>query len=171
MHKALFLLATFLLAGCATRSPAPQPSPVPQPPVGTTPAPVMSAADYLAISASRSLLLVRGAEMVAARVPALAEEAARIAAAHRGVAAQLNMAGRRLNLLLSAELLAEDRERLEALDRAPDVAAAWKRTLGLALSHCYQHEESYSRNGESPTLRPVARFAQGMCTEELARQR
>jgi outer membrane protein TolC len=168
--RRLLLLSALLLAGCATRPPSAPPAPV-RPPVIQPSAPALPAADYLAISASRSLLLVRGAELVAARDPALAADAARVGAAHRGVAAQLNLAGRRLNLLPSAELLAGDRRQLEALGQAADVATAWRRTLGAALASCDRHEEDFALRGDSPTLRPVARFALGVCREELARLR
>jgi hypothetical protein len=134
-------------------------------------APILSPGDYFAISASRSLLLVRASELAAARNPALAVEAGRVAAAHRSIAAQLNMAGRRLDLLPSAELLPPDRLQLEGLERALDMATAWRRTVGAALASCDWHEAAYSAQGTSPTLRPVARYALGVCREELARLR
>jgi hypothetical protein len=131
----------------------------------------MAAADYFRVSASRSLLLVRAGELVAARDPVLAEDAQRVAAAHRGVAMQLNLAGRRLNLLPPAELLPFDQAQFEALSNSPDLSAAWRQMVGLALSRCDSHEADYARRGASPTLRPVARFALGVCREELARLR
>lgn len=132
------------------------------------PQPVTTPADYLATSASRSLLLVRASELAAARAPAIAEEADRVAAAHRGVAAQLNLAGRRLDLLPSAELNEFDRFLLDRVEKAEDVAAEWRRTVRMALASCEQHESAYAARGTSPTLRPVARFALGVCREELA---
>jgi putative membrane protein len=169
--RKLFLLSAVLLAGCATR-PAPAPRPAPPRPVVVQPSrPILSPAQYLAISASRSLLMVRAAELVAAREPSLAAEAERVAAAHRGVAAQLNIAGRRLNLLPAAELLPADRAQLQALESPGNLALTWQRTLGAALASCDRHETDYAARGTSPTLRPVARFALDVCREELARRR
>ena len=168
MRKSLFL-SSLLLAGCATRPPTPAPRPIP--PVRPVERPVPTPAQYVAISASRSLLLVRGAELVSARAPGLAAEAERIAAAHRGVAAQLNFAGRRLELLPSAELLPADRLQLEGLAGSADLATAWRRVVGTALANCDAHEADYAERGASPTLRPVARFALGVCREELAHRR
>ena len=169
MRKFL-LLFSLLLAGCATRPPSVAP-PRPATPVRPVERPPLTPAQYVAISASRSLLLVRGAELVAARAPDLAADAGRVAAAHRGVASQLNFAGRRLELLPSAELLPTDRLQLEALERSADMAAAWGRVVGTALANCDVHEADYAARGDSPTLRPVARFALGVCREELARRR
>lgn len=143
----------------------------PSPVIARPASPALSPADYLAISASRSLLLVRGAELVAGRAPELALDAQRIAAAHRGVAAQLNFAGRRLNLLPAAELLPTDRAQYEALAGAGDPGAAWQRIVGTALANCDRHEADYAARGSSATLRPVARFTLGVCREELARLR
>lgn len=171
MRKLLLFLPLTLLAGCATRPPAPEPRPI-RPPAAVQPVrPVLSPADYLAISASRSLLLVRASELTAARVPELAAEANRVAADHRGVAAQLNLAGRRLDLLPSAQLLPTDRRQLESLGRAADAATAWRRIVAAGLASCDAHEGDYAARGTSPTLRPVARFALGVCREELARRR
>jgi hypothetical protein len=81
------------------------------------------------------------------------------------------MAGRRLDLLPSAELLPFDRAQLEALSRSQDLPTTWGRVLSLALSRCDSHEADYAARGTSPTLRPVARFALDVCREELARLR
>lgn len=166
------LVGLTLLTGCATKPSAPDPRPRPRPPVTVGPsAPALSPADYFAISASRSLLMVRASELAAAREPSLAADAARIEAQHRGVAAQLNLAGRRLNLLPSAELLPTDRQQLEALERSGNVTQAWGRIVGTALANCDRHESAYAERGSSPTLRPVARFTLGVCRDELARRR
>lgn len=169
--RKLSLLSLLLLAGCATRSPVPDPRPAAAPPAMQPARPVLTPADYLAVSASRSLLLVRTSELVAAREPSLSVEAGRVAADHRGVAAQLNLAGRRLDLLPSAELLPTDRLQLDALGRASDLGMSWRRIVAAALASCDTHESDYAARGTSPTLRPVARFSLGVCREELARLR
>jgi hypothetical protein len=133
--------------------------------------PVASPSGYLAASASRSLFLVRASEVLARRVPAMAGEAERLAAQHRGVAAQLNLAGRRLDLLPPASLLPHHQSWLAEVEQAGDPAAAWRQRVGAALAECERQESDYSLRGTSPTLRPVARFALGVCREELARRR
>ncbi len=170
MRKLAFLVA-ILLVGCTTKPPAPELRPRSAPAVVQPAMPALTPADYVAISASRSLLLVRAAELAAARDPSLAPEARRVAADHRGIAAQLNFAGRRLDLLPSAELLPGDRMQLDLLERSADVATAWRRIVAGALAGCDRHESAYAERGTSPTLRPVARFALDVCREELARLR
>lgn len=164
MRRTILLLA-LVVAGCATRPVPPRPAP---PVAPTTPVRPIAAADYVAISASRSLLLVRAAELVAQRQPSLAPEARRVKEAHGAIAAQLNFAGRRLGLLPSAELLPVDRAQLEGLERSGDLGAAWRRTLAANLANCERFESRYATSGTSPTLRPVARFALGVCRQELA---
>jgi hypothetical protein len=109
--------------------------------------------------------------LASVRDPSLAPEAKRVAADHRGIAAQLNLAGRRLDLLPSAELLPADRRQLEALAVAANLPSAWRRLVAAELARCDLHEADYEARGASPTLRPVARFALGVCREELARRR
>jgi hypothetical protein len=125
--------------------------------------PVLSPADYLAISASRSLLLVRASELVEARLPVRAATAHAVAADHRGIAAQLNMAGRRLDLLPPARLLPDDEARLAVLSRSDELDLAYLGLVLEALSSCVRHERDYEARGTSPTLRMVARHAAGLC--------
>jgi putative membrane protein len=111
---------------------------------------------------------VRASELAAVRVPSVAAEARRVAAAHGGIAAQLSFAGRRLDLLPPAALPADEQARLLAVRNADDVGAAWRRLVGEQLARCERDESDYAARGTSPTLRPVARFALGVCREELA---
>jgi hypothetical protein len=166
MRKLLFLSA-LLLAGCATRPP-PAPAPARFPPVVVEPeTAVLAPADHLTVSVSRSLLLVRASELVASRDPSLRPLAERIAADHRGIAAQWNLAGRRLNLLPSAQLSRTDALQLSLVSRSEDIARAYRALLASALDHCVRLEGAFAMRGTSPTLRPVARFAEGVCREEL----
>lgn len=155
--------AAGLLAGCSAQRPAPRP------PVVVEPEPAaLSPGTYLAVSGSRSLLLVRASEVAEARAPGTAGMARRIAADHRGIAAQLSLAGRRLNLLPAAALLPTDAAQLDALRRAEDVGTAYRRIVAAAVENCIRHDGDYAVRGTSPSLRPVARFAEAVCREELA---
>jgi len=160
--RKLVLFSALLIAGCASRPPV-RPPIAPPPPVVATEPPLLSPADYLAVSVSRSLLLVRASELVAQRLEARSAMAAGIAEIHRGIAAQLNLAGRRLNLLPSARLLPADAARLAALARSDQLDLDYLGLVRVALRECVRHEADYGRRGTSPTLRPVARFAQGAC--------
>ncbi|GAA4024726.1 hypothetical protein GCM10022280_27020 [Sphingomonas swuensis] len=166
MRLAVTLVGVALLAGCATRPPVREPA---RPPMVVEPErPVATAADYMAVSASRSLLLVRAAELAERRAPTVATLARRIAANHRGIGAQLNLAGRRLDLLPSAELLPLDAAQLAALGRTGEPAVAFRRIVASAVANCLADAGDYAMRGTSPTLRPVARFAEAVCREEAA---
>ena len=169
--RKLLLITTLLLAGCATRPAAPPPAPSPAQPTLRAPQPVASPAEYVASASARSLLLVRASELAEVRVRALAAEARRVAAAHGGIAAQLSFAGRRLDLLPTATLGREEQAALLAVRNADDVGAAWRRLVREQLARCERDGSDFAERGASPTLRPMARFALGVCREELARRR
>ena len=86
---------------------------------------------------------------------------------HTGIAAQLNLAGRRLNLLPSASLLMLDQVMLDGLSRASDFDLAYRRTMRSAVENCISAHGAYATVGGSPTLRPVARFAASTCRDEV----
>ena len=167
---AMAAIATLALSGCGRREPPPPPVPRPAPPVVTAPeAPAPSAADYMAAESSRSLLVVRASELAMTRsangrVRAIAEQLRRD---HVGIAAQLNMAGRRLNLLPSASLLPLDQMQFDGLSRASDFDGAYLRTMKSAVEKCSKGHASFAANGSSPTLRPVAQFGASTCRDEL----
>ena len=166
---AMAAIGALALAGCGRREPPP-PAPRPAPPVVTAPeAPAPSAADYMAAESSRSLLVVRASELAMTRsangrIRGIAEQLRRD---HVGIAGQLNMAGRRLNLLPSASLLPLDQMQLDRLTRASGFDAAYLRTMKSAVEKCANAHGSFAANGSSPTLRPVARFAASTCRDEL----
>ena len=96
----------FLLAGCASRAPAPR-GPSPAPPVVVPSIAPLASAAYVAMASSIDLFEIRSAELALQRSRdadhrALAEM---LIEAHKGTSAQLSFAGRRLNLLPSATLL------------------------------------------------------------------
>ena len=162
------VIGTLALSACG-RKEVPPPPPPPrvtvQPP---EPTPV-GAESYFKVESSRSLLVVRASELAVQR-SANSETlrlASRLKADHTGIAAQLSMAGRRLNLLPPATLLPVDQMLFDGLARASDFDVAYQRTMKAAAENCARSHASYAENGGSPTLRPVARFAASVCQDEL----
>ncbi len=156
------------LAGCGRREAPPRPQP-PAPAVKLPDAAPVSAADYVKRESSRALLVVRASELAKrrsanGRIHGIAD---RLMRDHNGIAAQLSMAGRRLNLLPSATLLPADQVQLDGLSRSSDFEDAYLRTMTNAVEDCRNGHASYADKGDSPTLRPVARFAASTCLEEL----
>ncbi len=153
-----------LLAGCAARPPVPQP-PAPMPPAATLPAPperpVASPEAYVARAASYDQLMIRAGHFVseASRDGPLLQLAGQLAADHRGLASQLSMAGRRLNLLPSPTLQPLHQQWLDELMAAPDVRTAYLRLARRVHQNSYAMHERFARRGASPTLKPVARNA------------
>lgn len=166
---ALAIAATALfLSACARQEPRPVP---PRPPVIVQP-PAPSPAsveDYFKQEASRSLLIVRAADLALQRSTSSRTRriAGRLKADHNGIAAQLSMAGRRLNLLPAASLPSADRALLDGLTRTADFDSAYSRIMKSAVENCRRSHDNYARHGSSPTLRPVARFAASTCEDEM----
>ena len=108
MRIAVITLAV-LLAGCARKEVPPAP---PAPPVIVPPPEPsrQSAEPYVKVESSRSLLIVRASELAVQRSAnsRTLQIANRLKTDHTGIGAQLNMAGRRLNLLPPATLLPVD---------------------------------------------------------------
>lgn len=156
-------LVTLALGGCASRTPAPPPStPVVVPPPPTTPEPpVASPAGYLARAASYDQLMIRAAALLPERAGSnrLERLAGHLRDEHVGLAAQLSMAGRRLNLLPRRELLPLHQAWLSEMASAPDPAAAYIRLARRVHQNSYAMHDRFARQGSSPTLRPVARNA------------
>lgn len=153
-----------LAAGCATRPPPPTP---PRPAVGELPAPPvalaapLTPAAYVQRAASYDLLVIKAAELAStrsgdARVKALAET---LAEEHRGLAAQLSLAGRRLDLLPAAILLPAHQQRLDALAGSSRFDNDWWALMRLVHQQSFAVHAAFARGGSSPTLRPVADHA------------
>ena len=159
-------LSGVLIAGCAREAPPPRPSP---PVIVPPPSRPMGAEEYMKLESSRSLLVVRASELSAQRSSGanVRQLADRLKRDHLGIASQLNLAGRRLNLLPSASLLPLDQVLLDGLSRAADFDTAYRRTMKSAVENCISSHAAYAQAGGSPTLRPVARFAASVCRDEL----
>jgi putative membrane protein len=162
------VIGTLTLSGCGRREapPVPPTPPVIVPPPKPAPA---SAGDYFKLESSRSLLVVRASELAMQRSAngQILQIARRLKDDHNGIAAQLNMAGRRLNLLPSASLQTLDQMLLDGLSRASDFDVAYLRTMEATAENCARSHAMYAEKGTSPTLRPVARFAAAVCRDEL----
>ena len=156
-----------LVASCASReAPAPRPAP---PVVVAPPSRPTGAAEYMNVTSSNALLVVRASELALKRSTrgSTLQLASRLRRDHMGIASQLNLAGRRLNILPSASMLMLDRVMFDGLSRAADFDNTYRRTMKAAVENCVSSHGSYARSGGSPTLRPVARFAASACREEL----
>src|SRR4029453_13144787 len=111
-----------LLAGCAPKRPAPPP-PAPPPPV--TPVPPATALDpesYMAFTASSALFAIRASNFAEGRgsTNKIKKFASQAVVDQMGIGAQLNLAGRYINLLPSSRLLPEHEAMLGALATASD---------------------------------------------------
>jgi putative membrane protein len=78
---------------------------------------------------------------------------------HKGSAAQLSFAGRRLNLLPAARLLPRHQAMLANLEAAGDFDAVYRQEQVQAEREALTLNSSYAASGGSPTLRPVAAAA------------
>lgn len=160
-RSTLALAALVMVAACARReAPAPPPAPRPPPterPDRTLPAPQA----YVTTASSVDQFMIRSAELaqLRARDPRLREFAAQVKRDHEAVAAQLSFAGRRLNQLPSGRLTDNHAARLAALEASADFDGAYRREMARSLSAAYEYHSRYAARGDSPTLRPVARFA------------
>ena len=152
-----FALTALILAGCATKTPAPQPQPSATETGRSLRGPV-SPATYVAQAASIDLFVIRSSELALSRSSnsAVRDVAARLIAAHRGTAAQLSFAGRRLNLLPAATLLPQHQVLLDELGSSSDFDRAWVRIQRSVHGEALALHSDYARRGSSPTLRPVA---------------
>ena len=158
-----------LLAGCAPK----RPPPPPPPPTTGTPVPRPAALDpesYMAFSASSALFAVRASNFAVARgsTNKIKKFAGQVEMDQTGIGAQLSFAGRRIDLLPSAQLLPEHQAMLEALATASDFDGTYKAQLARVLRRAAAAHRAFEAGGDSPTLRPVARFAAPVCERNLA---
>jgi putative membrane protein len=156
-----------LLAGCAPKK-APPPPPPP-----TTPLPPAAALDpesYMAFSASSALFAVKASNFAEARgsTNKIKKFAGEVVMDQTGIGAQLSFAGRYINLLPSSQLLPEHEAMLERLATASDFDGTYKAELARVLRRAAAQHRAFEASGDSPTLRPVARFAAPVCEKNLA---
>lgn len=163
-------LTALLLAGCAPKRPPPPPAP-PVPPVQPVPAPVaLDPESYMAFAASSALFAVRASNFAESRgsTNKIKKFATQIVMDQTGIGAQLNFAGRRIDLLPSSRPLPEHQAMLELLATTADFDATYKAQLARVLRNAAAAHRAFEASGESPTLRPVAQFAAPVCEKNLA---
>ena len=104
------------------------------------------------------LFEVRSAELALRRSSSarIKEFAAMMIPAHRGSAAQLSLAGRRLNLLPSAVLSPKYQAMLNQLQSATDFDSLYRRQQVVVHQEALNLHSRFAARGASPTLRPVA---------------
>ena len=166
MRRIIPLVAIAAVGAVGLVSCAPREAPVttrrpsaPRPPVIVTPA---TSADYVATAGSIDLFVIRASEYVASRARdnRTRDLAALLAEGHRGLASQLSLAGRRLNLLPRTTLLSAHEEMLRELQASGDAADTYRRQMHQVHETALRLHGAYAARGDSPTLRPVAANAE-----------
>lgn len=147
-----------VLAGCATAPQQQQPPPAqararPAPPLAA-----VSPAIYVARAGSIDLFEVKSGQLALQRSSnGRVRYFARVMiAAHEGTGAQLSLAGRRLNLLPSAELLPDEQAMLDQLSGSGDFDGTYLRQQRTIHQTALRLHQAFALRGNSPTLRPVA---------------
>jgi putative membrane protein len=151
--------AVLALAGCASEAPR-RAAPAPRPPVVIRGIPVPPAT-YVATAASIDLYAIKASQiaLTRARDGSLREFARTEVGAHEGLGSQLSFAGRRLNLLPSAELQPEHQRMVETLEFTGDFDATFRSQQIQVHQAALKLHSDFASSGESATLRPVARNA------------
>jgi len=160
-----------LLAGCAPKKPAPPPPAPSAPPAQPIPAPTaLDPESYMAFTASSALFAIRASNFAEGRGSSnkIQKFATKVVMDQMGIGAQLNFAGRRIDLLPSSQPLPEHQAMLELLASSTDFDATYKAQLASVLRKAAAVHRAFEASGSSPTLRPVARFAAPVCEQNLA---
>lgn len=121
----------------------------------------VSETDFVARNGSIDLFVIRSSELALQRSqsPRVRDFATTMIQAHKGTSAQLSLAGRRLNLLPSATLMAREQAMLDALQSSSSFDAEYVRDQRTVHQEAVALDSGYAANGASPTLRPVAKAA------------
>jgi predicted outer membrane protein len=172
-YERLFLIGGFAaltLAGCAAEQPARR-APA-RGPVVVRGIPLRAPA-YLATAASIDLYAIKSSQLALtrARNARLRDFARTDISAHEGLGSQLSFAGRRLNLLPSAELLPEHQRMLDTLTSTSDFDGTYRRQAIQVHEAALKLHSDFAARGESPTLRPVAANAVPIIRAHLQRLR
>lgn len=164
-------VAALTLAGCASEAPR-RAAPAPRPPVVIRGIPVPPAT-YVATAASIDLYVIKSSQIAQTRSrdARLRDFARTEIGAHEGLGSQLSFAGRRLNLLPSAELQPEHQRMVEVLEFTGDFDATYRRQQIQVHEAALKLHSDFAANGESATLRPVARNAVPIIRAHLERLR
>jgi predicted outer membrane protein len=164
-------IAVLTLAGCASEAPR-RAVPAPRPPVVIRGIPVPPVT-YVATAASIDLYVIRASQIALTRARAadLRDFARTEIGAHEGLGSQLSFAGRRLNILPSAELQPEHQRMIQTLEFTNDFDATYRRQQIQVHEAALKLHGDFAANGESATLRPVAGNAAPVIRAHLQRLR
>jgi predicted outer membrane protein len=155
-----------VVAGCSS-------SPRPAAPQSTfvlpSTAAALTPAIYMQLASSSSLYAIRASELAMQRSQSnrVRTAARAIIADQGGVGSQLSYAGRRLDLLPTATLTAQQAADLERLTTTANFDEDYRRTVGATLSRSLEAHQAFARAGSSPTLRPVAEMAAPVTKKNL----
>ena len=124
----------------------------------------------MAFAASSALFAVRASTFAEGRgsTKKIKKFASQVVMDQTGIGAQLNFAGRRIDLLPSSRPLPEHQAMLEALATTSNFDATYKAQLARVLRRAAAVHRAFEAGGSSPTLRPVAQFAAPVCEKNLA---
>ncbi len=155
MHRRIAIgglsLLSLAVASCSTQRGATAPE-RPSPAVRAMPL-----VDYVAAAGSIDLFVARASDLAlsrsqSARIRTLAGE---LGEGHRGLAAHLSLAGRRVNALPAARLAPREGQRMAALEGQYS-DAEFLRQMSQAHDQSLALHAAFAAYGSSPTLRPVA---------------
>jgi predicted outer membrane protein len=164
------VVAALAVSGCGGTSQSSQPRSAPFVlPSATASAVALAPALYMQLASSSSLFAIRASELAQERATSSATRyaAQAIVRDQTGVASQLSMAGRRVNLLPSASLTPELDAQLESLHNSADFDSDYRRAVGGALARSFDAHRAFAQSGSSPTLRPVAQMAAPVTKKNL----
>ena len=158
MRRAALTTIALVLAGCAMQPPGPRTSEPGRPRASRPLTESIDAATYIAQAGSIDLFVVRASELAQQRSAnsRLRNVANALMAGHKGLAAQLSFAGRRLNLLPGAAMLPQHEAMYDELAASGAFDQTYIRQQRAVHGAALSLHTDYARRGSSPTLRPVA---------------
>ena len=130
---------------------------------------LISAAAYVAAASSIDLFEMRSAQLALERAqqPATRSLADQLLKSHQGTSAQLSFAGRRLNMLPSAQLNPDHQAMLDALNATSDFDNTYRAQQSIVLQEGLKLHSTFAKSSDSPTLRPVAQNAESVMRANL----
>lgn len=124
----------------------------------------------MAFTASSALFAIQASRMAEARGSSnrVKKFASQVVMDQTGIGAQLNFAGRRIDLLPSSRPLPEHQAMLQALATSSSFDTTYRSQLARILRDASAVHRAFEASGDSPTLRQVASFAAPTCEKNLA---
>jgi putative membrane protein len=165
-------LTALTLAGCASEQPSRRAPPPRRPPVVIRGIPA-TPATFVSMASSFDLFAIKSSRLALTRArDARVRDFARMEiGAHEGLGSQLSFAGRRLNLLPSAELLPDHQRMLDTLAATSNFDSTYRTQQIQVHEAGLKLHSDFAARGESPTLRPVAANAVPIIRAHLQRLR